>query len=531
MKVRWIQLWMSLLMFVGTFHPTLAQEPQRGGNLVMVISGDPAHLNPAIQSGHTVGVPGAQLFAAPLRFDDHWQPQPYLAEVWEISDDGLSVTLRLVKNATFHDGAPVTSEDVKFSLMTVKANHPFQHMFAPVESVETPDVHTVIIRLKHPHPAILMAMSSVLLPIIPKHIYGDGQDLKTHPANVQPVGSGPFKLKEFIPGKHIWLERHDNFFLEGTPYLDEIRMLILRDPDEPTIGLETGEVHLWSTLADAVVTEQLSKVEDLVIVPQISEALGGMTWLAFNLRKPPFNNLKVRQGIAHAIDRQFIIDALFQGKANIATGPISSGNPFYSDEVERYEVDFEKANRLLDEAGYPRNQIGKRFSFELISFNDPVGTTQKMMAYFHQVLLRKLGIEVEYKLYSFQEWIARMAVWDFEVAFDGNFTWGDPIIGVHRTYDSSNIRKGILWANTQGYRNARIDTLINQAAIELDFEKRKTLYKEFQQIIADEIPVYGLYELPIQMIHHKDLMNLSQSIWGDGSPMNEVYWRKTDDVE
>ncbi len=493
----------------------------------MVISGDPAHLNPAIQSGHTVGVPAAQLFAAPLRFDEDWQPHPYLAEAWEIADNNLSVTLHLVKNATFHDGHLITSEDVKFSLLTVKANHPFQQMFDPVESVETPDAHTVIIHLKHPHPAILMAMSSTLLPILPKHIYGDGPDIRTHPANVKPVGSGPFKLKEFVVGEQIWLERHDGFFLEGTPYLDEIRMLILRDPYEPTIGLETGEIHLWSTIADASIEQQLSQIENLRIVPRNLEALGGMTWLAFNLRRTPFDDIKVRQAIAHAIDQQFIIDALFQGQAKIATGPIASDNPFYTDEVPRYEVDFKKANQLLNEAGYPRDEKGKRFSFELITFNETSGIIQKVMPYIHQVMLRQLGIDVEYKLLSFKDWAARMVTWDFDIAVDGNFNWGDPIIGVHRTYASSNIRKGVLWVNTQGYQNSNIDDLMAQAAVETNFEKRKALYKRFQQIIVHDLPVYGLYELPIRMIHHQDLMNLSQSIWGGMSPMHEVYWRKT----
>ena len=112
----------------------------------------------------------------------------------------LKVTLNLVKDATFHDGKPVTSEDVAFSIMTTKENHPFKSMFAPVESIDTPNPHTAVINLSQPHPALLLALSPALAPVLPKHVFGDGQDPKSHPANSNPVGSGPFMLEEFTPG-------------------------------------------------------------------------------------------------------------------------------------------------------------------------------------------------------------------------------------------------------------------------------------------------------------------------------------------
>ena len=177
--------------------------PKRGGTLVIISSQVPRHFNPAVQSGTATAVPGTQIFATPLRYDENWNPQPYLARSWEVADNGKSVTLKLVENARFHDGKPITSEDVAFSVKTVQENHPFKSMFAAVETVETPDPHTAILRLSQSHPAILLAMSSALLPIIPKHIYGDGQEAKTHPRNADPVGSGPFKFVEYRRGEHI----------------------------------------------------------------------------------------------------------------------------------------------------------------------------------------------------------------------------------------------------------------------------------------------------------------------------------------
>ena len=122
----------------------VADEPKKGGTLITVLGSNVRNLNSAVQSGIVTGFPGAQLFASPLRYDENWDPQPYLAESWDVSDDGLTVTLNLVKNAKFHDGTPITSEDVAFSVEVIKANHPFKSMFAPVDSVSTPDAHTAV---------------------------------------------------------------------------------------------------------------------------------------------------------------------------------------------------------------------------------------------------------------------------------------------------------------------------------------------------------------------------------------------------
>jgi peptide/nickel transport system substrate-binding protein len=145
-----------------------------------------------------------------------------LAESWEVSPDGLSVKLKLVEGATFHDGEPVTASDVAFSVLTVQQYHPFKTMFAPVTRVETPGPHTVIIKLSQPHPAILLVMSPPFLPILTEHIYGDGQDIASHPANLEPIGSGPFKFISYTPDGRIILERYENYFIPGKPYMNRI---------------------------------------------------------------------------------------------------------------------------------------------------------------------------------------------------------------------------------------------------------------------------------------------------------------------
>ena len=220
----------AMALAVGFATVVAAQEPKRGGTLVMGLSQPTPQFNDAIASGSAVMVPGAQIFASPLLHDENWNPKPYLAESWKISDDGLSVTLNLRKDAVFHDGHPITSEDVAFSIITIRDNHPFNTMLSPVERVDTPDPYTAIIRLKHPHPAILYAMGPPLMPILPKHVYGDGHPIKQHPNNANDVvGSGPFRLVEVKPGDQFVLERFDKFFIKDRPLLDRIIVKIYPD--------------------------------------------------------------------------------------------------------------------------------------------------------------------------------------------------------------------------------------------------------------------------------------------------------------
>ena len=161
----------GLLSVLASPHRAAAQAASPN-TLVIATTQVPRHFNGAVQSGMATAMPSAQIFASPLRYDENWKPQPYLAQSWDVASDGLSVTLHLVKNALFHDGQPVTSEDVAFSIMAIKANHPFQTMLAAVDKVETPDPFTAVIRLSHPNPALLLAMSPALMPILPKHVYG-----------------------------------------------------------------------------------------------------------------------------------------------------------------------------------------------------------------------------------------------------------------------------------------------------------------------------------------------------------------------
>ena len=475
-----------------------------------------------MQSGIVTGYPGAQLFAAPLRYDEDWTPQPYLAKSWDVSEDGLTVTLNLVDNAVFHDGTPITSEDVAFSVDTIKAHHPFKSMFAPVVSVDMPDAHTAVLNLSKPHPALMLAMSGQLMAIIPKHIYGDGQDPKTHPRNTENVvGSGPFKLVEYKSGEHVILERFDDFFIEGRPYLDKVVMRIITDPAARAIAYENGEIHMGAFESLPRIINRLKKVDSLTVTDEGYGGIGPLDWLAMNTTKGPLADVNVRKAIAYAVDKNFIHKALMQGTALDSKTGIHPDSPFYNPNVESYDLDLDKSRALLDAAGYPM-QGDSRFSLT-IDFGWP---GVKPQVEYVKAALKKVGIAVEVRASAdFPTWAARMGKMDFDMSWDTVFNWGDPVIGVHRTYSSDNIAKGV-WSNTQGYSNARVDELIAMAAVETDPSKRTALYAEFQQIIADEVPVYHTNTLPYHTVFNDNVGNPPLGIWGTSTPIDMTYLKK-----
>ena len=498
-----------------------AEEPKAGGTLVTVLGSNPRNLNSAVQSGIVTGFPGAQLFASPLRYDNDWTPQPYLAESWDVSEDGLTVTLNLVQNAKFHDGTPITSEDIAFSVDVIKANHPFKSMFAPVESVDTPDAHTAVLNLSKPHPAILLAMSGQLMSIIPKHIYGDGEitDVKAHPRNNENVvGSGPFKLTEFKNGEHVILERFDDFFIEGRPYLDKVVMRIITDPAARAIAYENGELHMGAFESLPRIINRLKKVDSLTVTPNGYGAIGPISWLAMNTADGPLSDVRVRKAIAYAVDKDFIHKALMQGTAADSTTGIHPDSPFYA-EQEGYALDLEKSVALLDEAGFPVKD-GSRMALT-IDFGWP---GVKAEVEYVKAALKKVDIDVEVRASAdFPTWAKKMGTGDFDMSWDTVFNWGDPVIGVHRTYDSTNILKGV-WSNTQSYSNARVEELMAMAAVEADPAKRTALYAEFQQIIADEVPVYHVNTVPYHTIYNTEKVgNPPVGIWGTSTPIDMTY--------
>ena len=497
----------------------VAAQAAKGGVLVVGSTQAPRHLNSAVQSGTATMMPAAQLFASPIRMDKNWKPQPYLAESWTLSPDNRSITLVLRKNAVFHDGKPITAEDVKFSIETIRDNHPFKTMYGPVNAVTINDPQTAVIRLAEPHPAVLLALSTSLTPIIPKHIFGDGTDVKIHPRNATPVGSGAFKLVEFKPGEHIIMDRFDRFFMKDEPKLERIIVRLFKDPTSLLLAFERGEVDVHQALTDPREIERVRKIPSAQVY-KAAPAIGPLTWLAFNTKSPKLADKRVRQAINFAIDKKYILEAMLGNMNARATGPIAMGSPYYSADVEKYDFNLGQATKLLDDAGLKPGANGVRMTLDIDAI--PGSADFKAIQEYMKPALAKIGIEANVRLSpDFPTWARRVSSLQFEAALDSVYNWGDPVIGVHRTWLSSNIKPGVIWSNTQSYSNPKVDEWLAAAGQEMNLAKRKELYKQMQKAVVDDCPVAFLYEQAFYEAYLGKVQNPPKGIWGLMDAVNE----------
>lgn len=515
---------MLALVTVSVFASQALADAKMGGTLNVTSISKWRTLNPAVQSGSATGIPGSQIFAGLLRVDESFEPQPYLAEKWEVSEDGLRVNFHLRKAATFHDGQPITSADVAFSLGVSKANHPFgSTMFGTVEAVETPDAHTAVFVLSAPTPALFASLQPLLMPILPKHIYDDGQEMKTHPRNNENViGSGPFIVVEHKTGEQLILDRNPNFFIEGRPYLDRILISSSRNSATQVLGLDRGELHYYpfAFLPDNDL-KRLAKNESITVATEGHEALGPIAYLELNLRNDLFKDVRVRQAIAYAIDSEVMSSLLGLGYEP-AISMVHNGSPYYNGATNAYAADLTKAAALLDEAGLKVGGDGVRFSFAL-DMPTYAPERQAIISEFIKQELRKIGIEVVLrKSPDFGAWVKRVAGWEHDATISGIWGYSDPVIGIHRLFVCENIRN-VIWSNTQGYCNETVDEVLATAGTSMDTSIRLAGYKRFQEIIADELPLIPLVTAPTTTVHRASVKNVPIHGWGALSPWDEIY--------
>lgn len=513
----------ALALVLGT-APLAQAGPKDGGTLTTFTSGYRT-LNAAVQSGAATGAPASQIFAGLVSVDADYAVTPYLAKSWTVSPDQLTVTFTLVDGARFHDGEPITGEDVKFSLETVQANHPFgRAMFGSVSEIEVPAPDTVVLHLSAPVPGLLLSLQPLLMPILPKHVFDDGQPMKTHPRNMENVvGSGPFKVAENNPAEKLVLVKNEDFFLPGKPHLDKIVYPVVKDPLTRVLMLEKGEIGYapFAGLRPNDAT-RLEKAKGVNVTTDGYGAIGYVHYLEMNLRKEPFSNRDVREALAHAINTDFLAKVIFGGRTVPGTGPLHSGNPFYSADVPIYEPDMDKAAAMLDAAGYPVGADGTRFSFTL---DVPSWAPQAHVpeAEYMQAQLAKLDIKVELrKAPDFGTWVKRIASWDYDATMNGSFNYPDPVIGVHRHFDCDNI-KNVIWSNTQGYCNPEVDAILDEAAVESDFDKRKALYADLQRKVQEDLVFIYMPQDFSSTVYGDTVKGLPTSPFGALAPFYDVY--------
>lgn len=475
--MRWLVALISLsalvLVAIG------GEVPEYGGKLILARTQDVVGLDPHTATAHASHRVFELVYNRLVGLDKDLLPIPELAQSWVISEDGKEYTFYLRQNVKFHNGANFTSADVKASIERIldeKTGSPVRSYFVEIQEIITPDPHIVVFKLKRPLASMLIYFSLPNASIISKDLVN--ADLNK-PENV--IGTGPFKLIEWVPDQYMRLKKNEAYFEEGKPYLDEIEIRIIPEESSIVAALRTGEVHfaLIENPVTAITIRGIPGVQ-LSAIPSLRYHL-----VFINTSRGPLNDVRVRQAISLAIDRQTLIDVAAMGEG-VVCGPIPPSNPYWAvpvTELFGYKRDVEQAKLLLKEAGYPNG-----FKVKLMA---PIGepATAIAEAQFIKAQLREIGIEVEVEPVEFGVYIDRWLKADLDMCMGVNAGAPDPDFYLYRYFHSTGPLQFVI-----GYwNNPRLDLLLDQGRQEVDLAKRRAIYAEAQKILAQEVPFIWLF--------------------------------------
>lgn len=506
--------------------PVQAQQPVRGGTLVAVIQPEPTVLTNVANNHYSNNVVSPNVFDGLLRYDEALNPQPGLAERWEVAPDNLSITFHLRRGVKWHDGADFTSADVRYSLLELwKALHPRgRTTFAAVTDVETPDAHTAVVRLSRPSPAILSALGAAESQVLPAHLYQGGDPLK-NPRNNQPVGTGPFRFKAWQKGDHIEFERNPDYWDTGKPYIDRLIFRIIPDAASRAAAFESGDVQ-YGPYGPV----PLADVERLTTQAGLKVETNGYAWLSqfflfeFNLNDPVAGNPDVRKAIAHAIDRKGLIDVVWYGFGKPAVSPVPSHLArYHTADLPRYDFDPAAAERLLDKAGYPRKADGTRVS--IIHDYEPSNEIYKNAAEYIRQNLKRVGIDVKLRSQDLASQQRRIYTdYDFTTRSGQFSSMMDPSMGLYRLYWSKSRLKGVPNTNASGYATPEMDGVIEATFTESDPAKRTALFHDWQRLAMADLPVIPLVELRHFTLYSGKLRGVSRGPDGAMAALKDVWF-------
>lgn len=507
-----IAAFITLLSTVFSFstYATDDATPQRGGTFVVHYAGEQRILNPALRASSGIYEVSGKIVESLVDLDADGNIVPVLATSWQTSPDGKTITFKLREGVKWHDGTSFTSSDVQYNAIEFwkkRLNFSTALQFN-LESVDTPDDYTVVFNYSKPMPLDLLLRALVDLGyVVPRHLY-EGTDVLNNQYNTAPVGTGPFKFVEYKRGQHIIAERNPEYWREGYPYLDKIVWRIIDDKSSAAAALENGQVQMnvFSKLSLADI-DRFKKDPNFEVRTKGSEANIYNNTLEFNFRNPIIANLKVRQAIVQSLDIPFFIDDFLYGEGKQATGLIpSASKAFYPENsTVPYRFDRDQAEKLLDEAGYPKGKDGIRFSLKLVPINNSEDVP--MFATFIQQSLAEIGIKVTIE--NFDTAGALNAVYkqhNFDLATGWHQYRGDPAVST-TVWLRSGSPDGAPWTNQYGWQSAEVDQLIDNAATEIDPAKRKALYSQLVKITNDELPLWFATEREFISVVSKKVHN------------------------
>ena len=455
-------------------------QPQYGGVLRVGMQTDPVGLDPHLTNATATRNMLENTYDTLVMHNASLEIIPGLAESWEASDDLLQWTFHL-REASWHDGKPVTASDVKFSIERIKnpdVGSPRSGNFAVVERIDVPDERTAVFTLSEPFTPLLSFLAMSMNVIVPQHVVEEHGDVQ----NVV-VGSGPFRFVEYLPQTRMVLERFDDYWgrdADGNqlPYLDGITFTFFPDPTARTTAILTGDVD-WIEYVPAVDVPAVQADRNV-------EVTGGLAAnyrsLMFNVAAEPFDDYRVRQAFAYAIDKQQVVDlALFGTGGVVATGTTIPGGNYYAVDATPYDTrDTEKARALLTEAGYPD---GFEFDLYVTSTYDFLRDPAEII----QSNLADIGVRTNIVLEDWSIYLPTYYAKDYEATILGFSGQADPDAYLHTPFFSTS------GGNYFNFADERIDQLLLAGRREPAPEVRREIYLEVQERILELSPMVFLF--------------------------------------
>lgn len=481
----------------GTTEQTAAPQPSvsapvNGDTLVYATIGEPSNLIPALASDSASTEITDKVYNGLLKIDRDINIVPDLAESLEVADEGLTLIFKLRKDVRWHDGQPFTSRDALFTyevMVDPNTATPYGEPYKQIELVEAPDDHTFIVRYGQP---LARALVSWCFDIMPAHLL-KGQNLDGHPLARRPVGTGPYKFEKWESGQRLTLVANDDYF-EGRPRLDRLVFKIIPDLNAQMMELMSGNIDLMTLTPDQYEEKSADRnfTASYNVFRYQAFAYG---YLGFNLKAPRFQDKRVRQAIAYAIDKQEIIDGVLLGFGRPANGPFKPDMWAYNQNIKPYPYDPQKAKALLAEAGWADSdgdgildKNGQPLQFTIMT--NQGNKVREQTGLIIQGRLAEIGIKVNLRIV---EWAAFLKEYldkqNFEAIVMG---WTIPIEpDLYDVWHSSKTRLGEL--NYISYKNEEVDRLIDEARFTLDQEVRKKAYDRIQEIFYEDVPYVFLY--------------------------------------
>ena len=493
---------LALVLFSGCRH---AQAPP--GTVVMVIESSPTNLDPRIgtdgQSEHIDSL----IFDALVRRDEHFNVQPWLAQSWE-TPDPLTYIFHLRSGVKFHDGRPLSSRDVQWTLDSIiKGSVPTVKLqaYRNVTAVDAPDPLTVVIHLKQPDPGLLPNLSDGAIGIIPA---GSGRDFGRHL-----IGSGPFRFVSQEQDKEVVIERNQSYWSQP-PNLERVRFAVVPDSITRALELQKGSADVAVNALSADQVFALRDNSQLVVETGPGTVLN---YISFNTRDPILKDVRVRQAIADAINRPLIIQTLWRGQARLAESLLPINHWAWTGEVEAHAFDPASANSILDRAGYKRGRDGIRFHLTVKTSTDE---TTRTLAVVIQQQLREVGIALDVRTFEFATFYADITKGAFQM-YTLRWIGGNEEPDIFR-YAYATASEPPHGANRGYYSNPAVDALIAKAALTPGQTDRAAIYRQIQQILAIDLPSINLWYLDTVIVHNRRLEDIHLSNSGNFDFLREA---------